>query len=106
MAYNNRLSCYQGNSKTIFCSVYDSSNNTMDLTGYTGIFYMTSVIPGSSIALEKIGSMDPSGMIFQLTPEDTSLLAGDYQYQIDISSNTNRYTVISDRFHLLDHVKY
>ncbi|HPI82525.1 MAG TPA: hypothetical protein PK122_04845 [Candidatus Paceibacterota bacterium] len=106
MAFNNRLSGYQNNSKTVFCAVYDSSNNIMDLSDYTGIFYMSSIIPGSEVAIEKLASMDSSGMTFNLTPEDTSLAPGDYWYNIDISSNTDRYTVVSDRFNLLDHLKF
>lgn len=108
MVYNNRLTCYQGNSKTIFCSVYDSSNNVFDLTDYSGTFYLQSMVKGSPIALTKVGTKDPSALsfTFELTPVDTSLAAGDYNYNIDISSNTKRYTVVSDRFNLLDNIKY
>ena len=104
MAYNNRLSCYQGNSKIIFCSVYDSSNNTMDLTGYTGIFSLKPYLPESSISLQKTGALDPSALsfIFSLTPADTSLAVGDYFYNIDISSNTEYKTIVADRFSILD----
>ena len=108
MAYNNRLKCYQGNSKTIFCSVYDSSNNTMDLTGYTGTFYLQSMLPDSSIVITKVGSQDSSALslTFELTPTDTSLAAGDFIYSIDISSNTKYITVVKDKFTILDGIKY
>jgi hypothetical protein len=108
MAFNNRLSGYQHNSKTIFCSVYDSSNNIMDLTDYTGIFYLKSVVIGSLISLEKVGTKDASALslTFDLTPSDTSLFAADYVYNIDISSNTKRITVVADKFSVLDNIRY
>ena len=104
MAYNNRLKCYQGNSKTIFCSVYDSSNNTMDLTGYTGIFSLKPYLPDNPVSLQKIGTLDSSALsiTFSLTPTDTSLAVGDYFYNIDISSNTEYKTIVADRFSVLD----
>ena len=104
MAYDNRLNCYQGNSKTIFCSIYDSSNNTMDLTGYSGLFSLKSKVPNSSVILTKIGVLDSSALsfTFTLTPIDTSLAVGDYFYNIDISSNTEYKTIVADRFSVLD----
>ena len=38
MANNTRLTGYQGNSKTIVCWVYDSSNNIMELTDSVILF--------------------------------------------------------------------
>jgi hypothetical protein len=107
MGYNNRLTGYQNNSKTVFCSVYDASNNVMDLTDYTGIFLLQSVVIGSPIALEKVGTKDASALslTFDLTPTDLSLNVGDYLYQVDVSSATKRITVVSDRFSILNSIK-
>lgn len=106
MAYNNRLTGYQGNSKTVFCSVYDSSNNIMDLTGYSGTFYLQP-INKTELVLTKIGTLDPSALafIFELSTTDTSLAAADYNYQVDVSSATKKITVVSDKFRLLDAIQ-
>lgn len=108
MAFNNKITGYQQNSKTIFAQVYDASNNIMTLTNYQGYFYLQSMIPGSSIALTKVATMDTSSMTFELTPADTSLAAGDYTYEIviDASALDKRISVVKDRYSLLDSIKY
>ena len=109
MGYQNRLSGFQNNSKQIFCSVLDSSSNQMNLAGYIPTFYLKSVVIDSPLVLEKVGTiLDASqgAISFNLTPEDCSLIAQDYIYEIIIDNSTNRISVVQDKFSILDSIKY
>jgi len=112
MAYDNTLQFYQGNSKTLFCSVIDSSGTQMDLTNYNGAFYAKKFPVKANATYDiSIGHASKNAAqgayTFDFTPTDTSLVVGDYVYEVLIidTSNNKNITVIQDSLKIIDSIK-
>ena len=106
---NNKISIYQGNSDQIFCSVTDSSSLAMDLTGYTGMITVKKKKSDTSNTIQKIHtSLDASAgtLTFDLTPTETDITPGDYNYDITIDNSTNVYSVVQEKLVIVDSVRY
>ena len=108
--YNNKEEIPQGNSRQIFCAVYDSSDNLMNLTGYAATFYAAKdkILSDGTVLINRPStSIDASNgaIIFDLTTTDTSLASGNYLYEIIIDNSANRYSVIQDRLSITDSLK-
>lgn len=106
--YNNRLEIFIGNTKTIFRPVYDTSNNLMDLSGYTAGFYAKkySINPNANVDISVNGTVDPSGYLtFNLSTTDTSVNKGDYTYEIIISTTGKKITVVQDTLNMIESIK-
>jgi len=111
--YNNKITIYQKNTKDIFCAVYDSSNNLMDLTDYTASLYGKKYDDYGDYSLDiSIGGVvqppaTNGAILFSFTTASTSLPAGDYIYEVILEHPAgNRITVISDKLRLLDSIDY
>lgn len=108
--FNNKISGFQGNSKSLVVIIYDPSGNLMDLTNYDASLYMQKypIRSGQPIDVSICQtSKDPSNgsFLFNLTSTDLTLNAGDYVYEVIIDDgSTHRYTVIQDRFTLSDSI--
>lgn len=107
--YNNRLEVFKGNTKQLFCTVYDSSDNLMDLSSYTAGFYAKKypVTPSSTVDI-SVGHtvIDASGfIIFNLSSTDTSINKGDYTYEIIIEKTGTKITVLQDTMNVIDSIK-
>jgi hypothetical protein len=107
---NNRLEIYQNNDKTIFCAVTDSSGTAFILTDYIPYFYAKKypVRTTNPVDISVLGTItDPSqgAITFQLSDTDTSVAAGDYEYQIVIYDLYNTHTIVSDRLSILSSLK-
>jgi hypothetical protein len=109
--YNNKISGFQNNSKSLVCIVYDASGNLMDITDYAGYLYMQKYPIRANNPIDAsitYASKDASAgsFMFNLTATDLNLAAGDYVYEVIIDdSSTHRYTVIQDRFNLNDSIR-
>ena len=108
---DNKISLYQGNSDTIFVSVLDSSANQMNLHGYSGTLTVKKRKRDAAATLSyNNSSVDASEgvFIFEILSTDTSIASDDYSYDITIvNSSTNKvFTVVQDRFSILDSVRY
>lgn len=105
MAINNKIEVYQKNTRTIGCVVI----GVPDISGYIPYLTVKKKTSDDISLLSKIGTIsDPSGTIlFTLTQIDTSLVAGDYVYDITVDNSSNFYkTVVKDRFSVLESVKH
>jgi hypothetical protein len=99
---SNKIPIYQHNSHTVGCYI----NTTLDISTYTP--YLT--IKKSAADVEPI--LSKTGMLtgektatFDLLPIDTSMLPGDYVYDITIENGVNVYTVLKDRLSIIDTVR-
>ena len=108
--YNNKISGFQGNSKTLLAVVYDASGNLMDISSYDASLYMQKYPIRSGqpvdVAITQTSKDASAGsFLFNLTSGNLTLNAGDYVYEIIIDDgSTNRHTVIQDRFNLNDSI--
>lgn len=101
---NNRIEIFQNNSKTIGCYITGGLN----LSEFTPYLTVKRKASDAEVILQKIGLVsDPSTTVtFELATADTSIAAGDYVYDVVIESSTQIYTVVKDRFSVLDGVKW
>ena len=100
----NKIEVFQNNSKTIACYIYGGLN----LSTYTPYLTVKRKATDTTTILEKTGLVtDPSTTVtFDLAPADTSIVAGDYVYDITIENDSSIYTVVKDTFTILEGVKY
>lgn len=110
MAYNNKISGFQNNSKSLLVVVYDSSNALMDITDYDASLYMQKYPIRANQPIDvsiSHTSKDASNgsFLFNLSATNLNISAGDYVYEVIIDDgSTHRYTVIQDRFSLSDSI--
>lgn len=100
----NKIELFEKNTQTI--AVYVSGLS--DLSLYTPHLTVKRKASDSSTLLEKTGIVsDPSTTyVFNLTASDTSILPGDYCYDVVLQSETlGNHTVVKDTFSVLDGVK-
>lgn len=99
----NHIEIFEKNSQVIACWVSGIS----DLSPYTPYLTVKRKSTDSSTLLEKTGLVsDPScTLTFTLTQTDTSIAPGDYCYDVTIDSGSLTYTIVKDRFSVLDSVK-
>ena len=108
--YNNKLSGFQKNSKTLLVLVEDSSHNILNVTDYDASLYMQKYPIRTGMSLDvSIAQTSKSGadgaFQFDLTTSNLTLDAGDYLYEVIIDDgSTNRHTVIQDKFNLQDSI--
>ncbi len=101
-AQGDRIEIYPQNNKIVNCVI-----SGIDATGFTPYLTVKKKTLDTSIYLSKIGTVtDPSIVSFNLTASDTSMNYGDYVYSIELEKDTTIYTVVKDRFIIIDGVKY
>jgi len=108
---DNKLQIYQGNSESVYVAVVDASDLQMDLTQFNGKFMVKKKAAGDAVLDYDHFSKDNSEgvILFNLLAVDTSgLTPGNYIYSVDIfdSSNALVYTVIQDKFSVVDSLRY
>ena len=96
---NNHIEIYEKNTKVIavyVCGLPDLSLFTPKLT-------IKRKADDVSTLLSKTGVVsDPSTTFtFTLTPADTSIINGDYCYDITLDGSSGTYTIVKDRFTVL-----
>lgn len=98
---SNLIEVYQNNTKTISCVI-----SGLSLTGYTP--YLTVKSSSSPVALiSKTGTVtDASTAVFNLSSIDTSIAAGNYNYDITFIADASIYTVVMDTFSIKNGVKF
>ena len=101
---NNKIEIYQNNSKTIGCVVVGVS----DVSGFIPYLTVKKKTTDTDTVLEKVGTIvDASGtLLFNLTSTDTSMNYGDYIYDVTIEKDATIYTVVKDKFVVIDGVRY
>jgi len=99
----NHIEIFEKNTQVL--AVYVSGLS--DLTVYTPYLTVKKKASDTSTLISTTGLVsDPSSTYtFTLTPTDTSILPGDYCYDITLCGSSGTYTVIKDRFSILDSVK-
>jgi len=99
----NHIEIFEKNTQTIACWVGGLSN----LTLYTPFLTVKKKATDSSTILSKTGVVsDPSTTyVFNLTPVDTSILPGDYCFDVTLEGSSGVHTVIRDKFTILESVK-
>lgn len=100
----NKITVYKGNTKNFTCDV----SGLTDLDGYTPYFTVKSKMGDSQTLISKEGSVNNLSLSFELSYLDTSLNADTYYYDIVIDSSIDdkRFTVVQDKFIVLNSVKY
>ena len=106
---SNRLEVFQQNTKNIACVICSVDNIDGSFGDYNPWLTVKKKAPSNEVVLSNLGTIDSSTTaVFNLTPTDTSLAAMDYVYDITLihDSIDRRYTVVKDRFSVLDGVKF
>lgn len=101
---SNRIEVYQNNTKNIACVVIGIA----DVSGYTPYLTVKKNDDDASALLSKTGIVTDVGgsFAFSLTSTDTSINEGDYIYDIVIENTPIVYTVVRDKFKVLEGVRY
>lgn len=102
IAMSSNINVYQGNSKTILCTV----SGLDSLTGYIGTLTVKRSATDEGDLISKDGDVEGMDIIFNTTPENNTLPAGRYIYEISIVGNDNVYTVAQGEYRVLESVKY
>lgn len=99
---DNHIKIYQKNTKSIAVLVSGIS----DLTAYTPYLSVKRKATDASTVLFKAGTVtDPSTTFtFSLTSIDTSLSVQDFVYDVTITGNGNKITIVRDRFTIMETV--
>jgi hypothetical protein len=101
---SNRIELYKQNTKSIACVVI----GVADVSGFTPYLTVKKNDDDTPAVLTKTGIVtDASGSLaFNLTGTDTSINSGDYVYDITIEKTPIVYTVVRDKFKVLEGVRY
>jgi hypothetical protein len=101
---NNKIELFQHNTKSIACVVI----GVADVSGFIPYLTVKRKATDDAPVLSNTGVVtDASGSLaFTLSATDTSISPGDYVYDVTIEKTPNVYTIIKDRFTILDGVKY
>lgn len=94
---------YEGNSKTITCTV----SGLVDLDGYTATFTAKTSAASDQItpSIEVIGSIVGLVITISLDPADTGVSPDKYAYDITITDGSDTYTVVQSTLTILESVK-
>ena len=109
--YNNKVEIFQRNTHELFCAIYDSSDNLMDINGYTADLYArrygdeTIGDPDISVSGTLVDASN-GAVLFPFSTTDTSVAVDDYTYEVIITGSGNQITVLQDRLSILNSVKY
>ncbi len=101
MAYVRHLDEYAGVDRTWLLFARDSSNEPIDITGYTVTWYVgrSPFRPDNSTAIiTKTGTLSsPSigGFQVSVTPSDTQYLNGDYEHMAFATSGAGAVSVVT-----------
>jgi len=98
----NNIEIYQGNTKTIQCTVTGIST----LSGYTATLTVKKRKEDTTTVIEKEGSISGLIITFDLEPEDLDVDPYEYVYEITISDGTDKYSIIQDLFVIKDSIKF
>ena len=95
------IKVYQKNTVEIVCYV----KGLQSLSGYTPYITIKEDYD-KSIIFEKTGSVNNTDVVFKIDPSDNDISPGTYLYEITITDGTDNYTVIQNKYIVLDSVKY
>lgn len=101
---NNKIEIYPQNTKSIGCVVIGVN----DVSGFTPYLSVKKKTTDTDSILVKTGIVtDASGtLLFNLSAIDTSIPYGDYVYDVTIEKLPTIYTVVKDKFVVVDSVRY
>lgn len=98
----NKIEVYQNNTKPFWVNV-----SGIDVSGYTPYFTAKKNIADVSALIELIGTVeDPSTLFFCLDSSDTSIVTGEYPYDVTVENDTSIYTVFKDILCIQNGVRY
>jgi hypothetical protein len=99
----NRIEVYQGNTKTITCTVSGLS----DLVGYSATLTVKREARDTENLFE-VDHADITGLVitFETSDTDNTQDAGEYIYEVTITNGTYIYTVTQDVYEIVESVKY
>jgi len=98
----NNIEIYQGNTKTIQCTVTGIST----LEGYTAALTLKKNKEDTTAILEKEGSISGLVITFDLDPADTDVNPYEYVYEITLNDGTDKYSVVQDILKIIDSIKF
>ncbi len=98
---NNKIEIYQKNTIAISCAV-----SGLITTGYDAYLTIKQKANDDYIIQSTGTIQDASTAIFYLSSTDTSIATGDYIYDITIQKDTSIFTIIKDRFTIIDGIRY
>jgi hypothetical protein len=96
-----KIEIYPQNTETVSRTV------SFNATGYTPYLTVRKQTTDEDLILSKTGSVsDASTVVFYLSSIDTSILKGNYIYDITLEADTSIYTIAKDKFSVIDGVRY
>ena len=100
----NEIEIYQGNTKTITCTV----TGLDDLVGYTATLTVKKDARDVTELIEVVGSIDTLTRIanFNISAIENTLPAADYVYEINIAIDSKPYTIVQGTYKIRESVKY
>jgi len=97
----NKIVCYQNNTLPFTC------RSPINATGYTPYFTAKKNTSDASALISKTGTVtDSSTLFFCISSIDSSLVVGDYPYDITIERDASIFTIVKDIFSIVDGVRY
>lgn len=99
---DNKITIYPQNTTSFG---YNITN--LIVTGYTPYITVKKKTTDSDYVIDVSGLVqDSSTITFILSSTDTSLNYGDYVYDITLEVDASKYTVVKDKFIVVDGVRY
>jgi hypothetical protein len=101
---DNHIQIYEKNTKTLAVYVQGLS----DLTIYVPYLTVKRRANDNVVLLSKAGQVSDASTTytFTLNTTDTSIIAGDYVYDVTLVGSSQTHTIVKDRFTILEGVKY
>lgn len=95
------IKVYQNNTVEIVCTV----KGLQSLDGYTPYITIKEDYDEDEV-FEKEGNVNGTDVVFKIDPSDNDISPGTYLYEITITDGTDNYTVLQNKYVVLDSVKY
>jgi len=97
-----KITIFKGDSRTITVTVTNSDGDAFDLTSYAMVMTVkenkTDADPGIFQSTATISTPTSGVGVFTITKTNTAQTVGDYFYDVQISDETNVFTVAFDIF--------
>lgn len=98
----NNITVYQGNTKTITCTV----SGLADLSGYTATLTVKKDSRDTVPLFEVTGTIEALVITFNTSAANNTMDAGGYVYEVTITNGTFVYTIVQDIYEIVESVKF
>lgn len=99
---SNKIEVYKGNTATVECTVAGLES----LSGYTATLTVRAELDSDTDTFSVTGSIVDLVCTFGITAAQNTISPGHYYYDVTITDGTNVYTVVQDKYIVVDSVKF